>query len=178
MLIKSLLLDSPKLSITIGRLVTGILPLWRSLAPEHSWASTGGPGRHGASTSTQEDGAEQSGGGAGTGGWTARPEKHPPLLPRGELPRPHSTFISFHRELWSGPLPDVDAVRVRLLFVQIYAHNHSSCAFQLCIFFNVKKYSRLDLVKPENTTNQVLESDWMLTCYRLIKNWNVTLSQS
>ena len=115
MFIKSLLLDSPKLSITIGRLVTGILPLWRSLAAGHSWASTGGhEGEWGQHGHTGRRGRTKWGQ-AGLGVSHETREALPPPPPRASCHGPHPTFISFlQRAVILGHFHDVDAVRVRL----------------------------------------------------------------
>ena len=171
-LIKSLRLGSPELSITIGRLATGILPPWPSLAGEHSWAPTGGLKVSGASAGSH---GRTKKGQAGRG-WTTG-QKHPPPLPEGGLPWPAVHILSFLQGAGVlGHLRDLDAMRVRLLFVWIYAHNHSSCVFQLCVFLCQELFqTRFGQTRDYKSS---FESDWMLTCYRLIKNWNVTLSQS
>lgn len=66
----------------------------------------------------------------------------------------HSQYLAFmkflRRIVVLGHSHDLDATRMRLNFVLIYAHNYSSCAFQLHIIY-VKNYSGLDFIKPENT---------------------------
>lgn len=135
MLIKSLLRDGPKLSITTGRLVTGTLPLRRSLAPEHSWASTGGPEGEWSQHGHPGGRGRTKWGRVGLGVNRKTREALPPPFTEGEWPRPaFYTHQLLAESCDLGLFHDVDDVRVRLLFVQIYAHNHSSCAFQLCIF--------------------------------------------
>lgn len=105
-----------------------------------------------ASMGVQQGQAEQRGGRWGL--VVERDLRNAPSIPhRGRVAA--ATSIVFLRRLVPlGHCHDTDATGMRLIIVLIYAHNYSSHAFQLYIFY-VKKYSSLDLVKPENA-NQVL----------------------
>ena len=156
MLLKSLRLGSPELSITTGRLATGILPPWPSLAGEHSWAPTGGLEVSGASAGSQ--GRTKRGQAAGV---NHRPEAPPPLPEARSL---HSQLLAGS---WgSGPLAWFGCHETEAaLRVDLCSQSQFLCLPTLCFFFffNVKNYSRLDLVKPE-ITNQVLR---VTGCWRV-----------